>query len=419
MRYWYTFLVAINLTLSSVSATLCGVLIAAMTLPLLSSRRRKKYSTYNLYLVYLAIPDLLANAFVVYLILSSHTHNTFDPLAITTATNSNDNDNHNDHSHTHEEDPESVLWMFDHPLDHNIYAFCVTANLYTNAFLTLEIYRLLSDCQKRKRHDNPTVGRTTKKALIAYGLGLFIFLLEYGASDYLYVVGGQEGDSTTTTITNIGTFVIYQVFSFVYVVLVPLSILVIVCWKIHQKGLVQSTGSMYEGRLRVLVVYFARIVISYLCLWGPASIAYMVYWSICIHNNHNDSNNNEDDHGDGIDTKIIAYNVFLLFSSTQAIVNFALSLTKPDARKLVVEFLKCYNPRCCKHSSTSNDTNEDNDDDDDDVEDPGNGKIGFSKATTDIDNIDPYLDDGNGNVGYSTETMTVENSDPYLGGPTA
>jgi hypothetical protein len=337
-----------------------------MTLPLLSPRRRKHYSTYNLYLVYLAIPDLLANAFVVYLVLSYHTHNNFAPISITTANDTNYDDYDNNNNDNDKEAPESVMWMFDHPFDHNIYAFCVTANLYTNAFLTLEIYRLLSDCQKWKRHDPPTVVKTTKKAMISYVLGIFIFLLEYGVSDHLDTGGG--GGGTTTTTTTSSWFILYQVFSFVYVVLVPLSTLVIVCWKIHRKGLVRSTGSMYEGRLRVLVVYFARIVISYLCLWGPASIAYMVSWSTFI-----DSK--------GIATKVVAYNVFLLFSSTHAIVNFALSLTKPDARKLVVELFRCYNQCCCKDTfnSYSTDTKEDGD-----AEDGGNG-------TMVVDTIDPYL----------------------------
>lgn len=288
----YRALCITNLILCSISSILCVVLIAAMTLPLLSPKRRKKYSTYNLYLAYLAIPDLAANAFIVCIVLT-HTNNWIHPEL--------------------ESSDQQQQWMFDHPFDHNIYILTVAANLYTNAFLTLEIFRLLKNSNLRKRHYPPTIAKVSKQVMISYGLGGFMFLLDYWIADRLVGAGIN----------------LYRAFSLVFVVIIPLSILVVVSTKIYRQGLIRSTGSMHEGRLKVLILYFARIVLADILLWLPASIAYTVSWSL----------------EEATRTKIIAYHISIVFTGIQPLVNFGCSLTKPDARKLVVDLLQCV---CCR-----------------------------------------------------------------------
>lgn len=290
----YKALVLTALVICSIGTILSLTLLIATTLPLLWRRRRKRYSSYNLYLAYLAIPDVIISSFVVFLILTSHTGG-FDPKTI-------END----------DGEESQFWMFDHPVDHNIYALCVSANLYTNAFLVYEIYRLLQDSNRRKRHRPPSIAKATKQAMISYGVGVFLFFLEYFLSDKF------DGDSKNIKIW----FGLYQAFSFVVCVGIPLSALVFASWTIHREGLIESTGSMYGGRLRVLVIYFARIVANYLLLWGPASASYMLYWSLGPSG-----------------TKIMSYAVFLVLNGSQPIINFILSMTKPDAQKLVTDLL--------------------------------------------------------------------------------
>jgi len=106
---------------------------------------------------------------------------------------------------------------------------------------------------------------------------------------------------------------------------------VVVSAKIYKQGLIRSTGSMHEGRLKVLILYFARIVLADILLWLPASIAYTISWSL----------------EEVTRTKIIAYHISLVLPGIQAIMNFGCSLTKPDARKLVVDLLQCV---CCRQS---------------------------------------------------------------------
>jgi hypothetical protein len=47
------------LVLGSISIVCCLITILAITIPLLDKEERNKMSAYNLYLVYLAIPDLI------------------------------------------------------------------------------------------------------------------------------------------------------------------------------------------------------------------------------------------------------------------------------------------------------------------------------------------------------------------------
>lgn len=334
----YTAFCYVISALCMISAMLCLILILAMILPLLSPQRRKKYSTYNLYLAFLTIPDLIPNLFVLALVFGHHQHDShYDmdmhmdidmdmDMNMTEMDHSQMDHSHHDHSqmmmdHIQHHDLENseqthgLIWMFEHPFDHNIFALCVTANLYTSAFLVCEIFRLLQDSNQRKRHTPPSILKVTRHAMVSYGLGIFIFLVEYGVSGFF-----ERNSGRNTKIW----FGLYQAFSFIFVVLIPLLAMVTVSVKIHLQGLVGSTGSMYQGRLRILVIYFARIVASYLLVWMPASVAYMVSWSSPVNR-----------------TKEISFAIFLFFASFQPIVNFGCSLTKPDARNLILSLLKC------------------------------------------------------------------------------
>ena len=291
----YKALCILNLLLCSIASILCVILILSMTLPLLDRKRRKSYSTYNLYLVFLAIPDMTSNAFIIYLLLAHHQWNSHQGYAISNETTTTTN----------------FEWMFDHPLDHNVHTLVTTANLYTNAFLVHEMLLLLKDSHRRKRHSPPTIAKVAKQAMVSYGLGIFIFLVEYGVSRVL-----EEG--------GIG-YILYQCVSLIFCAVLPLSIMMILSFRIYKQEYLVSTKAMYQGRLKILILFFVRIILTDLLLWVPASIAYMLYWF-----------------SEEISpSKVMAYNVSMVFTATQSIVNFGCSLAKPDARKLIVGLVCC------------------------------------------------------------------------------
>ena len=264
-----------------ISSILCVITIAAMTLPLLYRGRRKQYSTYNLYLVYLAIPELIFNIFVVYVVLTYTIWTTQTPTET-------------------EAETETNLWLFDHSFDYIVFTVCQTANLYTNAFLTFEIFRLLKKSNIRKRHAPPTIAKVTKQAMISYGVGIVSIFITYLCGKYI---------SLSTPIMNY----LYLGFLLICMAIIPLSFLIVICMKIYCQGLVRSTGSMYDGRLRVLFYFFLRIVLTDLLIWLPSTTFYAVWWL-----------------SPDVKTSVLAYNAYLLLSGCKGIVNFGCSLTKPD-----------------------------------------------------------------------------------------
>ena len=287
----YRALVVSTLSIVSIGIVLNIILIASMGVPLLLPNHRKDYSTYNLYLVFLCFPDLVVCIYVVYLILTRHDSG-FYPLI---------------------EEDGTVKWMFENNrFDHDMYALCVPANLYTNAFLIYECYLLLKDSSKIRRHAPPSILRVTKQAMVAYSIGICAFVLEAVFADNL-----QDGSVA---------FILYQASSYLLFVAVPLLILTVLWVKIHREGLTKSTMKMFHGRLRLLVNYFVRIVLTYLICTGIGTVSYMIYWTTVQ---------------DITRTKVFCYVGFLFFIGVHTMANFVIALTKPDARNYVWNLLVC------------------------------------------------------------------------------
>ena len=91
----------IQLFVSSIAVILCCITILAMTLPLLDKKKRKRLSTYNLYLVFLSIPDLVYNIFLIYLFTTN------DLWILNTA-------------------DDTSLPLIDHPIDLALFTTCGT-----------------------------------------------------------------------------------------------------------------------------------------------------------------------------------------------------------------------------------------------------------------------------------------------------
>jgi hypothetical protein len=118
---------------------------------------------------------------------------------------------------------------------------------------------------------------------------------------------------------------VYQWLALIYSAVIPLSFMVWVSYKILRQELLRNTESMYEGRLRILVIYFARIVLSDLLLWIPGAALYFRSWIST----------------EVGPTEILAYHSSLLFTGIQAIALFGCSMAKKDARKLITDLVCC------------------------------------------------------------------------------
>jgi hypothetical protein len=161
----------VQLIASSIAVILCCITILALILPLLEKRKRKRISTYNLYLVFLSIPDLVYNSFLIYLF---STYHIWIPLPLT--------------DEEILQRANTVLPLVNHPFDLALFSACATANLYTNAIISYEILKLLRDSNKRKRSSPPSLIKATVQAGSAYTLGVIIFIIDFFAGDYLKTV---------------------------------------------------------------------------------------------------------------------------------------------------------------------------------------------------------------------------------------
>jgi len=158
-----------------------------------------------------------------------------------------------------------------------------------------------------------------------------------------------------------------------------LSVMVWVSYKIVRQELLLNTESMYEGRLKMLVVYFARIVLSDLLLWIPAAALYFLSWSSSKVG----------------PTEILAYHCSLLFTGIQLVALFACSMAKKDARKLITDlvcgWVYCFRSR----GSICND-------------DSGEPSRRWSSSSNSNNN------NNNSNNNSNSNNNRLSSSDPYL-----
>eukprot|EP00536_Pseudo-nitzschia_multiseries_P004573 jgi/Psemu1/10254/gm1.10254_g len=289
-----------------IDAILSLMTVLAMTVPLLFPKERKTYSTYNLYLAYLSASDLIFKAFLLYLVFGYKRTNQFNKI----------------HDHDH---------------DHAMSIFCVTANLYTNAFLAYEIYMLLLNSSRLIRHKPPSIGKVTTQAMISYGCGIVYLLLD------TFALEGHLDDDSTTDQWKKNALVI----SFLFLCAgIPMLVVVGVCFQIWRLELLGSTRTMFEGRLRTLALYFARIVCVYVLIWLPAFVCYTIHWV------PSDLFSEE--------VRERAYTAAAVLIVLEVFVSFGFSWTKPDVQRLYVNFFTLQYCRCHNNNNSNNSNNSNN-----------------------------------------------------------
>ncbi len=271
---------ATQVFVSLVAAFFSLATVLAMTLPLLKKRRRKRASTYNLYLVFLAVPDLIYNGFLAYLFI---TYEQWITIIV----------------------PGEIPWI-DHPYDLALFATCAAANLYMNAIIALEILKLLRNSKRRKRSKAPSLKKASGQALCTYMVGATIFAVDYNA------------DLIQDKLQRLPNWVIPFVY-FTLTIALPMSILLWVCLRIYREKLIGDVRTKAGKRLTILIRYFTRIIVVYICIWLPASILYLAQF------------------GDGVSKKGFFYYIACILYALAAWANFALSLTKPDVRKNFID----------------------------------------------------------------------------------
>jgi len=280
-----------------VSVVFSLVLVVAIGLPLvLEPKKRTRAASFNLYLVLLSTSDLVFAATLVVLMR--------DVLQRIEWENSNGSSN----TPATDEDDEGLGFngilgtamlgvVEDNQWSIGIAALSSSMLVWIVAFVCHEILRLLRSSKQRKRCKPPSLRTVALHGLVACAVGITNYLLLVLDSALASNIVGTLGFSAP---------IIYSLW---------------VAFRVVREGLTR-VGAGVGNRLRVLVVYFARIILVYCVLLGCIALAL----SLSIAETK------------GLGLGVTGYVMGVLWA-LQGWASFAVILTKPDVRKMVRDLL--------------------------------------------------------------------------------
>jgi uncharacterized membrane protein (DUF485 family) len=263
-------------------------------------RIHRKYSSYNLYLVFLAFPDILFNVFMVWRCISDLSGHAFDAEWALAAWIYG------------ETQRTSIMFIF--------YG-CTTANLGMNTLIAFEVFKLLKNSNQRVRHSPPTIKRVVLQATGVYLYSIVLSIIALGV-----IVWIPKSIRSDELMNNFGGPVFLAISAGI-----PFMILIYLCGVAWRRRLVRKS----DRHLRTLAIFFLRIVFVFILIWAPAYIL----WGIGVFNN-----------------SPVAYGplfaVAMLLISIQAILSNTLAMMKPDVKKAVLDLINF--SVCCNSNSNSN-----------------------------------------------------------------
>jgi len=259
--------------------------------------KRNTNRGYNAYLMYLAIPDTVLNLCVVAMY-GSYVNQKFNPELSSYIIG-------------------SIFVEQKTAFDMALILGCSAANMYLNAAVAHELFTLLKNSHRRLRTQPPTLRKASLQALAAYVWALCIALIRYFVE-------------ASTKFPKWVEVTLYFVIS----AGIPIAYLFYVCIVIWLRKLLPSI----KGSLRVLALFFFRIIAVFLLLWLPGVMLLSFEcdwdWNSRVSNTRFKNN---------------LYSIGLYFCSVQPIVSTGLALTKPDVLAAFLKLLRfsyCRKEKC-------------------------------------------------------------------------
>ncbi|OEU06454.1 hypothetical protein FRACYDRAFT_254471 [Fragilariopsis cylindrus CCMP1102] len=264
-----------------------------------ASRQRQqqlRFNAYDLYVVFLAIPDMIFCSWVLVLYTryaKGHITPVLGLLGLVSPTNW----------------AHMIFW------GSAVIGFCTTTNLYLNALIANEIFTLLKNSNERRRCNPPTLRKATFKIVIVYSIAFLYFII-------IGSMGHRFRNNKWSTF--------FLVFFYTMEIILPTSYLVYVCITIWRQGLMKSLG----GQLKALVLFFCGICSVVYLLWVPGHLIYDLSFSIYFRRRSESQ---------------LLYSIGILFCSIQVVVSAGIKLTKPDIRRKVTRLLTL---SCCQQDDS-------------------------------------------------------------------
>ena len=189
--------------------------------PSTTTLRRSDYSNYNLYLIYLGVPELILNLYLV-VMYSSYALGYYNPNF-------------------------SGLVIVDEDGDEFEESFILstsTANLYLNTIVSYEIYVLLRNNHQVVRHKPPSFRRVSISAGIVYLISITVFV-----ADYFILEGDARAYLRDDFTKRDNMVVVLLIFSISVTYIIPVSCFFLIWGTIIYRKYISSI----TGRLRELV----------------------------------------------------------------------------------------------------------------------------------------------------------------------
>ncbi|CAB9522179.1 Receptor-type guanylate cyclase gcy-19 [Seminavis robusta] len=215
-------------TLSCISVLVCSLFVVA-----LGRNKEARSNGYNLYLIFLAIPDALANLVVIL-------RNALSISGAAVGPN---------------------IFIFAASFEY----FYAIANIYLNACIIYCIHNILRQSSKdrKKQIPPPSVGRVCKETAVVYFFGLLVF----GWAFFLYIHGLNT--------FSLGEIMNVWITTRCLLVGPPILYVIYVCFDVWW-----NERLPISGRTRVLALYFLRVIIIFLVTWVPYFVIYEIAWNI-------------------------------------------------------------------------------------------------------------------------------------------
>ena len=272
----------VQVTISTI--TLIGLTI--LILSILSSKQTRSQS-FNIYLVYLQTVDAILN-------LSLITATIFYWQQSNDIYDDNDPDDRNQQHETNQ-----YFWS----ITESVVIFATVANMWLNAIIAYQIYKLLRNSFMVRRTEPPTVKRIFFQSLIVYAVAICVASLHFWDHQ-------QNSDNTDSAAAEewAPALIFGPIIPFLYILYVSV--------RIYQTKLLRLS----DQRTRVMAIYFGRIVLVFLCFYIPGTTFFLI----------------------GVINYIEwARSVGNLLFSLQGTFSLAVALMKPDVRNAVRVFIRC------------------------------------------------------------------------------
>jgi len=285
-----------TIVLSSIAVFSCLIIIVGLLIPLFSEwkqkrvvgtnsnqrktgQKKQKYSAYNLYLVYLTLPDLFLNLYLLDLY-GSYANQKFTQkfYMVIVSTLSDPDDMHILKSH-----------------EGSLIVACSTANLFLNAVVSYEVFGLLRDCHQTKVNSPPSLKKVTLQATAVYIFATIVFSIHFFKS----------------SLSDTATWCFFSVTYFL-----PIGFVICVAVTIWARGFIPSA----TGRMKELTFYFLRIVVIFCVIWIPGSLLLFL-------GQYND------------DLFYRVYAIYFLCCAIESILSNCMVLTKSDVRKYIFDLI--------------------------------------------------------------------------------